>query len=1429
MINDSNFLRIGLDVGSTTAKIAILNKDDELIFSDYLRHNAKIPETVATLLHNAAAKIDITNKCSIFVTGSAGLGIAERAGLPFIQEVIAAAAVIDKKYPTARTLLDVGGEDTKMIFFAEGMAPDIRMNGSCAGGTGAFIDQMASLLNVSIKELDALAAKHDRLYPVASRCGVFAKTDIQNLLGRKVSLENIAASIFHAVALQVLNSLARGFTVQAKVVFCGGPLTFLPYLRETFKRVIGLSDQEVIVPPEPALLPAIGAAMKVSSATPISSFSELLKAADQSLVESTLLKNSFVEGRLPPLFSSAAEFSEWEKQRFTASIKKIELADYPQQETFLGIDSGSTTTKICLTGWQGELLFSFYKKNSGNPIESVKEGLQQLAEIIKLTDKKITYTAVTGYGEDLVRAAYNIDLGLVETMAHFFAAHHFDPKVSFIMDIGGQDMKAVFVSDGIINRLELNESCSAGCGSFVENFSTSLGYSIEEFARAACLAEDPCDLGTRCTVFMNSKVKQALRENASVGSISAGLAVSVLKNALFKVLQITDYSVLGSHIVVQGGTFKNPAIQRAMEVLTGQKVICSDIPELMGAYGASLAAAAEYQKMIMPQTTFIGLKNLCTLENYETSVINCHGCENFCAVTRFIFGTGNLFFSGNKCEKIFSNRGKEEVQGFNFLEYKNKLLFERSGESAIVPANGLRIGVPRVLNMYENFPFWNELLTNCGYEVVLSASSTMKLYEKGQGTIMSDNICFPAKIVHGHIIDLAEKKVDRIFYPQVIFEKREHSQESNTFNCPIVSSYVDVIRSSVNPTQKYQLPLDAPVINFDDNELLKRSCSDYLLALGITKKTFEQAFNKALSAREQYRQAIKNKAAKIIKSAEIDQRLVVVLAGRPYHADPLINHKTPEIITAFGADVLSEDAVAELVQNKEFKDNWQVLPQWSYPNRIYQAAQWSTLYNNRVQFVQFNSFGCGPDAIACDEASEILAAAGKKHTLVRIDEITSTGSVKLRIRSMLESVKLSGELATNPPQRATTAIFSEEDAKKRILLAPYFADVYSDLLPAIFGLAGYQLVNLPKPDKASVEYGLKYCNNEICYPATIVIGDVIKALASGQYPLNKVAIAITQTGGQCRASNYLALIKKGILAAGYGEVPVVSVNAGDLNSNEQPGFKINWSKIVVVAFNGVLFADVLNKFYYATVSREINKGSALLLRQKYVALAIELVKQNNSEGLFTLMAEALEEFNQLPIKNIEIPRVGIVGEIYVKYNSFGHQFILDWLIANDIEVVVPPIIDFFMQPFVNVSVNKRLYVKRVNFVSDIISSFIERKAFKLVARAQTILEQFRLARPFTNIRESSILGEKILSLASQFGEGWLLPAEIAEFAEEGLNNVISVQPFGCIANHVIAKGVEKRIKDLYPKMNLLFLDFDGGTSEVNILNRLHFMAENVKK
>ena len=1419
-MNTGHF-RMGIDIGSTTTKIVILDAAGAEAFSAYRRHNTETLASLLALLEEARRSL---GECSLhpLVTGSAGLGLCEKSGLPFIQEVIASAEVIRQLYPQVNTLMDIGGEDAKLIFF-DGGQPDIRMNGSCAGGTGAFIDQMATLLNVPVAELNEMAGRCSAIHPIASRCGVFAKTDVQNLLSSDTPREDIAASIFNAVVFQTLATLARGHPVSPAVLFAGGPLTFLPALKQAFVKALDLSPADWLEVEHAELLSARGAALAAGreAGGPAHSLSELI---DQL---SSFPQGVLSEGRLAPLFNSSEELERWETRSAGHRVDCVDPYEV-SGECFLGIDSGSTTTKLALVDTAGRLFFEHYAPNNGNAIQAVRDGLEKLRRMLAGLPRRprIARSAVTGYGEDLIRAAFGCDQGIVETLAHFRAARAFDPQVSFILDIGGQDMKAIFVSGGHIQRIEINEACSSGCGTFIETFARTLGHSVAGFALAATTAAGPCDLGTRCTVFMNSRVKQSLREGAAVGDISAGLAYSVIKNALHKVLKITDPSVLGEHVVVQGGAFRNPAIHKALEQVLGRPVVCPDKAELMGALGAALEARDTYLCMRQGNGLGIGLENLALASQYRKQAIRCRGCENTCSITKLTFPNQNVFYTGNRCERIFSNRGRKVDRGANLYAQKRSLLFDRPAEPKGQAL--LTIGIPRALNFYENYPFWCTLFVESGLKVRLSDLSSSAIFESGARTVMSENICFPAKLLHGHIFNLIEAGVDRIFYPMVFYEHKEFGDAINCFNCPIVSGYPDVVRSAIDPLGGYGVPFDQPAITFQERGLLKKACEEYLAGLGVEKAVFEAAFSRALAAQEAYKDEVRRQGAEIVANARGAGRLVVALSGHPYHVDPLVNHKIPEALADMGVDVLTEDAAP--LAPKQTLDDPLVLTQWEYLNRCFHAARWVGGQEN-VEMAQLNSFGCGPDAFALDEVRGILSEYGKNLTVLRIDEIDSLGSARLRLRSMLETLNEKRGPAgvipiTGRTPRITTRLYRKTDREK-VIIVPEFSRFCT---PAIIRPAmdlGHRIEVLPPSDRESVDVGLKYTNNEICYPGIIVIGDAIKALQSGAYDPNEVIVGSWETGGQCRASNISCLLKKALVAAGYENVPVITLSTRLKSFNSQAEFKFNLVEYLLKAMLSMIYSDGISALYHATVVRERIKGDAQALADKWMAPFENGTMPLARQTVIANLRQAVSEFNSLSTFRERLPKVGIVGEIYVKYNTFVNNNIVQWLMDQDLEVVLPPLLTFFTGSFVGMKAAVGERIRRPDLLWAL-SAVGRRLVQSVLNESEAVLNGFRYYSSHRTISEIAQTASQAVHLTHQYGEGWLLSGEVGDYVKAGVNNVLCLQPFGCIANHVIAKGVARRLKGLYPDANLLFLDLDAGGSEVNLINRAHFFVEQAK-
>ncbi len=1461
---------IGLDVGSTTAKIAVIDEQGNLVYNRYERHNAQVSELTTNYLGELKEILRtqgndiLVNLC---VTGSVGMATAEQFRADFVQEVVAASIYARNAHPEAKALIDIGGEDAKVVFFKDNGSTELRMNGNCAGGTGAFIDQMSVLMGIDNQQMSQLAMQAQHVYPMAARCGVFAKTDVQNLMARNLPEADIAASIFHSIAVQTVVTLSHGIDFSAPILLCGGPLTFLPALRKAFCDYMKLTPEDFIVSEHSNLIPALGCAYRARKLN--SGFTSIAE------LEMRLKRDNGNEwhSSLEPLFKSDREHEEWLKSKEKYATETQPLGKGKQQ-VVIGIDSGSTTTKIVAVRLpsqtigesreyiQGpDIVFTNYRLNLGNPIKAVADGLAALKQEATLrgAELEIVGSCSTGYGEELIKTAFGLDSGIVETMAHKLAATSLMPDVSFILDIGGQDMKAIFVENGAVVRMELNEACSSGCGTFIQTFAKNMNYSVADFAKLACQSKAPCDLGTRCTVFMNSKVKQVLREGASVADISAGISYSVIKNCLYKVLKLHGNDHLGGKIVVQGGTLRNDSVVRAFELLTHTEVARSNMPEMMGAYGCALHAAAELSHRNLP-TQVRSIDDLLSLAHYDTKQLQCKGCENHCYVSRYTFAGGNKFYSGNKCERVFNSKGENEVKGENIYTYKYPLLFNRETVNLhIETKHHVRIGIPRILNMYEEYPFWNALLHAAGFDIILSSESTFKKYESALSTVMSDNICFPAKLAHSHLKELNENpEVDRILMPYVVYEHNDDPDNTlNSFNCPVVSGYSDVIKSVIN----LKKPLDAPVINFANTQLLEKQIADYLKGLGVSKKTAKAALQKALEAQAEYCKAIKVKNQEILASTQTTadaaatehnvsgglnnnnlsfdkhkNKLTILLAGRPYHTDPLVQHKLSEMIANLGVNVISDDIVRN---NPSIQPETYLVKQWAYMNRIMKAAQWVAEQGDDVHLVQMTSFGCGPDSFIQDEIRDILRRHGKPYTLLKIDDVSNIGSLKLRIRSLVESLNgvKNSSVITHHSSLPKTKVFTKVDVHRKIL-APFMTEYLTPIIPPILKLIGYDVEVLPMSDEASAELGLKFANNEVCYPATLIVGDIIKALKSGKYDLQNTAVVMSQTGGQCRATNYAGLIKRAMVANGFQDVPLltlgVTASTGEANGstddkqdyNEQEGFNIPWLKYSQIIVTAILYGDAVNEMYNACIVRERKPGIARELRNKYMRLIDEPIARNSAKGLIKLLEQAAEEFDQMTLDR-NVPRVGIVGEIFLKFNPFSHQFLERFIISKGIEVVPPLLAPFFLQEFVNVEVQKHMRLSCSK-----VPDFVVRGAYKgLVGRrlkqVNKAASRFRYFRPFTNIYDDAKEVDGLISLAAQFGEGWLLPADIVGYIRDGVDNIISLQPFGCIANHVISKGIEKRLHDRFPNLNLVSLDFDSGVSEVNVTNRLLLFLDSI--
>ena len=1490
-------LHIGIDVGSTTVKVAVLDDNRDILHSCYRRHHADIRATIVEVVEEAAERYPAT-PMTIAITGSGGLLLAQWLGIEFVQEVIASKTAVETFIPQTDVVIELGGEDAKIIYFDNGI--EQRMNGTCAGGTGAFIDQMAALLDTDAGGLNELAKSHTTIYPIASRCGVFAKTDVQPLLNEGARKEDIAASIFQAVVTQTISGLACGRPIRGNVALLGGPLQYLSELDKRFCETLGLDDEHAIRPENAHLFVASGAALCGAQGK-----AELLSDVLERLRNLGDIQGSEVV-RLDPLFADEGEFAEFKERHDREKVKRGDLMAYTGT-AYLGIDAGSTTFKAALVGEDGELLWSSYCNNKGDVLGTAKRAIADMYGALPVDATTgepfvtIGHATVTGYGEALLLEALRVDSGEIETVAHLRGAQEMLPGVEFILDIGGQDMKCLRVRDGVIDHIMLNEACSSGCGSFIESFASGLNLDVTEFAKTANAAKHPVDLGSRCTVFMNSRVKQAQKEGATVGDIAAGLAISVIKNALFKVIKIRDPREVGDKVIVQGGTFLNDAVLRAFEQLSGANAVRPDIAGNMGAYGAALLAR-DRAKGERPVSTLLSLEQIEALEPTHRTV-RCKACSNHCLLTVNDFGvdenTGKhrRFITGNRCEKGAGVLG-ESSNVPNLFDYKSHRLFDYEPLSADDAPRGT-VGIPRALNMYENYPFWFTFFTKLGYRVVLSDASSKKTYEAGIESMPSESVCYPAKLSHGHVMNLLEKGVDFIWMPCAKWERQEDAGAGNHFNCPIVASYSEALRLNIDELRTSDAKFLNPWLPYDQKDKLKERLFVELYenfadatcrrAVAPTRAEVSDAVEAAWAEDMAFKDDIRAKGEETLRWMEETGTHGIVLAGRPYHNDPEINHAIPELLTSFGLAVLTEDSIAHL---GTLERPIRVVDQWMYHTRLYAAAKVATQRDD-LDLIQLNSFGCGLDALTTDQVQEILEASGKVYTVLKIDEVSNLGAARIRVRSLLAALKDKADEraeANRTPMACPTVAMNKEysteaavpedemkehsrHAKIRMdnktgvteaeaarvvaqadalikqracastefekvqftkemkeagytILCPQMAPIHFDLLVEIFRKNGYNFELLPSVDHGAVDAGLKYVNNDICYPSILVTGQIMEAVMSGRYDTDKLAVIITQTGGGCRATNYIALIRKALVAAGLGHIPVISLSFKKLEESN-PGFEITPAMLLQAVY-GVLYGDLLMTCLYRTRPYEAEPGAANALFDHWMGVCKGQLAAGLSRGEWKrTVRQIVEDFDTLPLVGEGTkPRVGVVGEILVKFHPTANNQIIDVIEREGCEAVVPGLTEFFLFGLAGAIFQKDPLGRSAKGAlgSRIALAAIDkfRKPVNDALRAS-----HRFEAP-ADIYELAGYASEILSLCNSMGEGWLLTAEMVELIRTGAPNVVCTQPFACLPNHVVGKAVIKELRRRYPESNIVAVDYDPGASEVNQLNRIKLMISVAK-
>ena len=1529
-------LRLGLDIGSTTVKLVVLPESvpgapvPEPVYCEYRRHHADVRGEVIRLLAEAAQRVPRARVVGA-VTGSAGLSLAQVMALPFVQEVIAETRTVQAKNPETDVIIELGGEDAKITYLHP--TPEQRMNGTCAGGTGAFIDQMAQLLHTDAPGLNELASRYQTLYPIASRCGVFAKSDLQPLINQGAAGEDLAASVLQAVVTQTIAGLACGRPIRGRVMFLGGPLHFLPELRAAFERSLAEQVDAFICPPDAQLYVAVGAAlMSGGEPTTLAELAQRLRTGDTSAMRTS---------RMRPLFTDDDELEAFRARHARATVPRTGWPAPPEDpdavvDCFLGIDAGSTTIKAVVLDPEDRIVWEHYAGNEGDPVTAAVEILRRV-HIEMPEHVRIVRSCVTGYGESIVKAALRIDEGVVETMAHYRAAAHLNPGVTSVIDIGGQDMKYLRIRGGAIDSISVNEACSAGCGSFLQTFAQSMGRSVQDFAAAALDAAHPVDLGSRCTVFMNSAVKQAQKEAATPGEISAGLSYSVVRNALYKVIKLRDASQLGERISVQGGTFLNDAVLRAFELLTGREVVRPDIAGLMGCFGAALTAHQDYDGV--PGT----LMTLAELSRFSltTETAVCKLCQNHCKLTITTFNDGQRHVSGNRCERGATQERRAKKSDMpNLYDYKYRRTFAyrrlRQGQDT----RG-EIGIPRVLGMYENYPLWFTILTQLGFRVVISGRSNHELFESGMDSIPSENVCYPAKLSHGHIQFLINKGIKTIWFPCVFYERHLVAGTDDHFNCPIVATYPEVIRTNVEAIRdggdggdgkEGGVRLLAPFLNLADPAKLAERLVEVLADWDVTLPEARRAVAAGFAEDAAFKADVRAEGRRTLDWMREHGRRGIVLAGRPYHIDPEINHGVPDVINTLGMAVLSEDSILPEPEPGETADDdaalaravsggalsravsalrrglgrgkedpqapadWsdvraedlpspetpvaaagvapalRVRDQWAYHSRLYQAAELVTR-DPDLELVQLTSFGCGVDAVTADQVQEILESADRVYTALKIDEVSNLGAATIRLRSLaaaaqarrrrreaaetvetaeaaagvVETAEVDTTAAGAAPAKtagaeaaperpapstralpaATTPVFTEEMRATHTILMPQMSPVHFRPLEPLMRRLGYKVELLESASRADLEVGLRYVNNDACFPAIMVIGQLIGAFEDGSHDPDRCVVAISQTGGMCRATNYAAMLRKGLREAGYPQVPVLAISLQGLEDN--PGFRLT-PTLGLKMIQGIVIGDTLNTCLLRVRPYETRPGAANRLAQRWNAIIGEYFEHKGRcptwggrLGYRRLLREMVSEFDALPRRDIpRKPRVGVVGEILVKFQPDANNHVVDQIEAEGCEAVVPGLLAFFL----NGPATAQWEADTYGIGKDTVAK--KKAAVWFLEQMQAPARAALAACGGTFDVESSTAvmmqkASQILSLGNQAGEGWLLAAEMVELIEHGAPNIVCCQPFGCLPNHVVGKGMFREIRRRYPQANIVGIDYDPGASEVNQLNRLKLM------
>lgn len=1497
-----NTLLVGIDVGSTTGKIAVFDpRTQKVLFRRYLRHHARQVECVKNLFLEVKEVFPDTPLRAAFC-GSGGAALAAALDLPYVQEVVANALAVSAFYPTARTAIELGGQDAKMVFFEYDTTQerlnvaDMRMNGSCAGGTGAFIDEIATLLKVPTEKFNDLAAQGSSVHTISGRCGVYAKTDIQPLLNQGVSREEIALSSFHAIAKQTIGGLAQGLDIVAPVVFEGGPLTFNPRLIKVFAERLNLGREDIIIPEHPETIVAVGAALSLADLFRDTPAKLVLDEAIRTLETKRIVvvdgastlcsldesnEQDSSSALSMPLFENEEEknrFVEHHKLGATTSLKEREEAGQLSSSlsVFLGIDSGSTTTKLVLLDTQGNLIDSFYAPNEGEPLKVAQKALMDLHDSYAEAGCEFTILGVgtTGYGELMFAQALNADSHTVETVAHAHAAQRYVPDASFILDIGGQDMKALWIDEGIITNVVVNEACSSGCGSFLENFASTLGIATQDIAEAAFRSESPAALGSRCTVFMNSSIVTEQKNGKTPDDIMAGLCRSIIENVFTKVIRVSNLESLGNRIVVQGGTFLNDAVLRAFEQYVGHEAVRAPYPGLMGAIGAALIAQEQVSNQPKEHassqpSSFIGWDALRNFEYTQETNLICPFCANRCNRTRITFSNGSSWITGNRCPRgeVVGDPKDASVRDAvraakkamdsvpNLYAERETLLFKDWPFSKVVPDQNITIGLPRVLFYWDTMPFWKTLLQALGFTVKLSHLSTRAIYEDGLQAVASDTVCFPAKLVHGHLRDLHNQNVDRIFMPIVTTVPSENTADTSQSMCAVVKGYPLVIKNSDNPERRWDIPFDSPLFHWFTEKDKARQLKTYFQEMfDIPEKATEAALAQANAAQASFHESLQQRGAEVLAQVRKEGRYAVVLAGRPYHNDTLVNHELPSFFTDLGIPVITADSVPGITEVN--LDNSLIDIVNNFHARMLSSAVIAA-QSPHMEYVQIVSFGCGHDAYLSDEIIRLMKEVGPKTPLVlKVDESDIRGPLGIRTRSFVETIerRRAQEQASESKQELVSAAESEQEqtldrkiaretgaklndpypqkfdkaaVKERVVLVPNTSHAFSRIMSAVFAKQGLRTVSLPIGRERAIYLGKKYVHNDICFPAQIVIGEALEALESGKYDLDHVAVATGKYIGDCRLTHYAALLRKALDDAGYEQVPIITNDDVDFH-DIHPGFKLNLTSAIRVAFT-LPMIDALEELLRKIRPYELEKGSANAAFDQALDCLVEGLEAGGVRGAKKAFAQSIEIMKQIPYdRSNPRPTVLIVGEYLLNFHPGANHDIEDYLENNGLEVIEARMTDVIRKTyFYQDSQVKEFKVDRP--FANKATYAIDNRVFDLAHDAtDRIAKAHPLYTPPCRMPDLVQASDPIIHHTFDAGEGVLIPAEILHHAEHGCRAFVILQPFGCLPNHVVGRGIAKRLKELYPDAQILPLDFDPDVSFANIENRLQMLIMNAR-